>query len=704
MVREELDKVKKSIADREAAEKLHNINSWKRRMQKGTPERGKWVNRQGQQKTPTVEDGNNAKTRQDGAQKLHRYWKQLWESQDWQEEERKVKAEHIARTIKSRVPGTVSGTRPSLSEFQAGLKRISGTHGIDGWAAAELKAIAAVPEAAAMIWQEMELWEETSLIPDCIANCKLVCVPKKDKRWLCPNEYRPICVMSSLWRAWSTTWIRTSCVASWIQQLFPETVAGGLPGSYGPETLAALVDHQAHQLHHGVTLDFRHAFDTIDLKLMHLALKLSVNGCMLQWIDLVFKQWMSMSRWIVFDGCTHFEDLVTCTGLPQGDPASPLIMNVMMLHCMQEINRVCEDPALFHVSYMDDRTIVADNLQMVKTAEEEWARLAQEFHLMENREKAQRVNVENFESMEVLGALIGRPLASDDEQSKASKRLEASAMKYRRVSFLPLRHQQKLFTANVFARNGLEYGWIASCPTEQQMKAQEISLWKCMGRTSYSSPFMRSVMVGAHSHIKFMLVKKQLRLLAKRDLALQQLMLPIGRTPLNQMVEDSLCFLGWNCIDSFWTHPDFELGFKIQDLNDDVLWRKVIHNIRESYRKLAFGGLVQSGRHDASEINVPYCGTRRKLALRWAGEEFTPFMLIIGGMASPFQRKLLGFGHEGAHCAVCGELAPGWEHIWQCAVGFIPEDGLLKRFIWPRSVADFPLCNAFHKTFVASCC
>ena len=353
---------------------------------------------------------------------------------------------------------------------------------------------------------------------------------------------------------------------------------------------------------------------------------------------------------------------------------------------------------------MDDRTIAASSFQTIKKAEEEWSRMATEYHLMENRDKAQHVNVENFETMEVLGALIGRPLPCDDKVSKATKRLEASAMRFRRVSFLPLKHQQKLLTANTFARSGLEYGWIASNPTDQQMKSQEIWLWKCLGRTSYTSPFMRNVLVGANSHMRFMLLKKQIRVLARRDQALCSMGLAVGRSPLNRLVEESLQLLGWNCIDEFWTHPDFEQGFKVLDLNDELLWRKASHNIRESCRKLAFEGLVQCGRHDANEINVPYDGVRRRLALRWAGDDFTSFMLICGGMASPYQRNLLGFGSEEAHCAVCGEHAPGWEHIWLCATGSIPDDGLLKRFLWPRSVVDFGLCSAFQKTFAASCC
>lgn len=177
-------------------------------------------------KTPMVFDDKCAENRQDGAKKLHHYWKQLWDSQDWTEEERISKAALIADSIREKVPGSLEGDRPSLQEFQCGLKRISGTHGIDGWASSELKAIAAVPAAAEMVWNAMELWEDTSLLPDCVAHCKLVCVPKKDKRLLSPNEYRPICVMSSLWRVWSTTWIRSSSISQWTRSLFPSTVSG----------------------------------------------------------------------------------------------------------------------------------------------------------------------------------------------------------------------------------------------------------------------------------------------------------------------------------------------------------------------------------------------------------------------------------------------------------------------------------------------
>ena len=108
--------------------------------------------------------------------------------------------------------------------------------------------------------KQLEVWEETSLIPSSLASCKLVCVPKKDQPFLKPKDFRPICVMSALWRAWSSAWIRCDSASQWISQLFPPNISGGIPGSLGAETLAAVVDHQIQHSQHGISLDFKHAF------------------------------------------------------------------------------------------------------------------------------------------------------------------------------------------------------------------------------------------------------------------------------------------------------------------------------------------------------------------------------------------------------------------------------------------------------------
>lgn len=98
--------------------------------------------------------------------------------------------------------------------------------------------VASCAPLANLIWQTMQLWDDTGHVPSSLQHCKLVCIPNKDKRALKAYQFRPICVLSCWWRAWSATWLRSDINSAWIKTIFPNNVAGGLPGSSGPEELA----------------------------------------------------------------------------------------------------------------------------------------------------------------------------------------------------------------------------------------------------------------------------------------------------------------------------------------------------------------------------------------------------------------------------------------------------------------------------------
>jgi len=91
---------------------------------------------------------------------------------------------------------------------------------------------------------------------------------------------------------------------------------------------------------------------------------------------------------------------------------------------------------------MATETLAASSRQTIEKAKEEWNRMTTECHFLENHDKEQHVVVGNFETMAVLASFIPGPLPFDDKESKATKRLEASAMRFRKVSFLPFKHQQ----------------------------------------------------------------------------------------------------------------------------------------------------------------------------------------------------------------------------------------------------------------------
>ena len=127
------------------------------------------------------------------------------------------------------------------------------------------------------------------------------------------------------------------------------------------------------------------------------------------------------------------------SGLPQGDPLSPLIMLVMM-HALQLIVEArLQDDQLRHFIYMDDRTVVAGSKAMVISAQNMWKQVAEEYHLIENPEKAQFVDLaKKHDSFEVLGALLGCPSGGDVLRSKAVARLQKSTELYKKIRFLAM--------------------------------------------------------------------------------------------------------------------------------------------------------------------------------------------------------------------------------------------------------------------------
>lgn len=70
---------------------------------------------------------------------------------------------------------------------------------------------------------------------------KVQCDALSDNRW------RPIAVLPCFWRAWSSTWLRSSA-NDWAKDLFGPYIPAGLPGSIGAEALAAVLDYKLHQL------------------------------------------------------------------------------------------------------------------------------------------------------------------------------------------------------------------------------------------------------------------------------------------------------------------------------------------------------------------------------------------------------------------------------------------------------------------------
>ena len=332
----ELERNKREEVEREQAQNKRNLlSNWSKRM-KRMADKAEWLNRKGFSKTPSVDVGSGIPSNKtQDAWMLWSYWDQFWKGQEWQQDELEQKCEELTNTLKPVIKGSCKlPGRPKLALFKQRIKTVKGCAGADGWSRDEIHAISCCNEAAKIVWASMEIWEQFGLSPTAVGHCKMVMIPKKDVHHVKPDGFRPIAVQSAWWRAWSSTWLRSKWISPWVQKSFPRNISGGIPGSYGPETLAAILDYKLGQLKHGITLDLKHAFDSVHIQLLEdvfLRILPKANHC---WIRLAFGHWKKLQRWIILDSHVCEEALCSLSGLPQGDPLSPLVL-VVLVHALQ---------------------------------------------------------------------------------------------------------------------------------------------------------------------------------------------------------------------------------------------------------------------------------------------------------------------------------------------------------------------------------
>ncbi len=684
----------------ENADMQDALSKWKTNMRYNIKAKSSWINKKGSKYSASIdtERGITA-TKKQAAEELHRYWLSLWETQKWTEEEKPEKIRRLTELLGNNMEEIESEEeRPGLEVFQARMRSISGCAGSDCWNSEELQIIASSYHASKTIWDVMSRWEIFAAIPSSLKHCKLVHIPKKEQRVLKPGQFRPIAIMSAFWRSWSSTWMRSGLIEKWTAMTFPSNVTGGVRGAQGPEVMASIIAHELSNKKFGLTMDFKHAFDTIDLDVMLRVFRQLLPSATARWYELLFEQWKTMQRWVVYDSGVHPEPMQRSQGLPQGDPSSCVVMATMMLGLKKMVDlQVSEDGMeVFQAIYMDDRTAVAKTEDKLVEIQQKWNEVACDYHLIENPDKAQWVNMRDpSSSFEVLGTVIGNYQEQKQSTSRLNKRVDGIGMLYKKINLLPTRIHEKLNDVGTFGRSRLAYGWISLRPKRQWINRQEQAMWKALGRINYANPHMRRTISGANTSLRMVAFLRQLRLLSQRNQRLQEQSVEVTQCQLDRMVFSTLEDLNWRFEGGKYVHELYAEGFAISELLDDNVWRKTGHYVRESYRQVHFGLYGESGRHELSDhVFPPYDIKRREMACRWAKNDGLAWMLIQGAVQSPNVRLKSTGIHS--RCVECGEAQPTWDHLWKCFTGeAAPQDFLLRRFLWPREKADLALCQSF---------
>lgn len=676
------------------------LNKWKTDMRHNIKKKSGWINKKGSKLSPSISTSNGVTaTKMQAAEALYHYWGDLWKNQKWTEEEKPDKIAKMVEVLEEGFePGHIEEGRPSVASFRKQLGSINGCAGIDGWNAEELCTIAASETAATDIWNVMARWELFTAVPSSVCNCKLVHIPKKELRILQAGQFRPIAIMSSFWRAWSSTWMRSEWVRGWSCKLFPPNVTGGMPGAQGPEAMSSILAHELNKQKFGITMDFKHAFDTVDISVMQAVFEKLLPSSCTRWHSLLFMQWKTMKRWVMIDSGVFPQPHCVAQGLPQGDPGSCIVMATMMLALKKLVEADLRELGheVFHSIYMDDRTAIATTEQVIEEVQARWLQRSREHHLMENPEKTQKVNMNVLGSaFEVLGTVVGNFDEDMQKDSKLLKRVNGVGTLYRKIGILPTTVNGKVKDISTFGRAKLAYGWVSTKPQDDWIKQQEQSMWKAVGKLTYANPHMRRVVAGANSSLRMVAFMRQLRLLSQRNSKLQEQGIEVVQCQLDQFVASTLRELNWRSINGKYVHDLYRQGFELQELIEDAAWKRVGHYVRESYRLQHFELYGQSGRHELSgHAFPPYSIKRRELACKWAQNDGLAWLLIQGAVQSPQVR--LRSSHVESRCIECGICNPTWDHLWKCFTGEdAPEDVLMKRHLWPRDAKDLLLCQKF---------
>ena len=170
-VKAELHKLTQSYQKSNEQEKRDKISNWSLRLRQSIGAKSDWINKKGSTKSPVICKGDAcAGTKTQVVKFLFDYWQSLWQGQNGRSDHdlqlRVGALRHLHGATFGNEYEEGKHGRPSLELFRQRLVTINGCPGADDWSKHEIKMVAGHEDVASMIWDSMQIWEETQKIPD----------------------------------------------------------------------------------------------------------------------------------------------------------------------------------------------------------------------------------------------------------------------------------------------------------------------------------------------------------------------------------------------------------------------------------------------------------------------------------------------------------------------------------------------------------
>ena len=608
--------------------------------------------------------------------------------------------------------------QPSLAEFQAALKKVQGAAGPDAWSPEELQFLPG--PAILVLYQLQSRWGQADTLPEQLLESRQANLPKPHKvanGVVKAADTRPIAVLSVFWRAVASSWEQCEAMQSWRQMHFPrDTVAGG-KNHLGAEDVAAQIQDCLAAGRIAVSLDYSRCYDSMSPAVS--ALLLEGLGFPRALVTLIRKGWGQSRRWLTWNQHIHPVRLNASQSTPQGCPLAPFLLQLWMLaghRFVQERIRILHGERLANKGvtkiYMDDRTCVEHDWQMIESRVARWAEWSARVGLTENQRKIQvgakskqlKLILQQHapadwikQELRVLGTTTNsRGRRADDPEE--TSRLQRARSRALLLDAAKLPTDLLLKHARTFVLPLCTYGWTGKIPTIRAGDALFNKLTVATHTARMANRELRMVVYGASLHLD--------ALWGTRAFARVTRLRQFGTVWANQAATSVGLLRRWMRKHQWqetgpwaWTNHH---GTRIRVGANQQQTQKALHEIRQHWRRQHFVKWVDGSRHEAAQLKQA-SGRQALLdafervdlqALRKSFEAGTGAQraILLGAAVSPawLARSNPGDPHNDGSCLWCD--CPGFlRHLlWDCLAfpGIrsrppAPANPLQHRLAWP---------------------
>lgn len=695
----------------QAQQRQRILSDWRSAMQTNTRARHKWVKQSNQTMVPQIMSHEDALLEDTAVlNAIYQHWSEVWDAAAAQPLQTKLNT--ILRSLPTKQP---CNGRPTLPEFSKARSRLSGAAGPDGWTADEIKCFPR--QLNALFVAVTEQWERAGCTPQPLTFSRQVNLAKTGKiaDGCCQvSNLRPINVYSLWYRWWASTWASCNIIKDWRHDLLPPEICGG-PSSPGSEWIASKLSDALPRYGFLCTVDYSLAFDHVDGYVACQALKQAGVPAGLH--KILLHQWTNQRRLLQWQQSTRTEILTPKLSIPQGDPLSPMTLNLIMAAGHAFVQQDTPAPAHHRLQaiYMDDRTWVTSSPQLLIDTLQSWTGFSNAMGLKENPGKTQltyscgEAKKQLYDYLEVQPHLRQKMLdsavilgictigTSSKLHPKERTRLEEGKKLCARIGKLPVAHHLKLETIRCLAISKSAYGWVNKTPPKTVMENFNKKARTALKSFRGGCIHLRALLVGATSSLDMVIGSRQVLLYLQRKTTERWNSFMEQSSFLATQAKKFLHSTGWNQVGNTWRHAHVAEWMVPPQLppNDRGA---IAHKLREGWRAMHWDLFRYGPRREAALLrDQPFNPSRFEVARQVASNCYgTAFGIMCGAFLSPAlhaQRPDVGLEH--AACPFCPQPMADHNHIfWQCnrrpncIRTCQPKDSLQRRFGWPTNQGD----------------